>query len=318
MPLVSYTDIMKIYFIVPKESFLPTSDQMEAIKAMADVESFIHVGKLSELPSLIADDSQKIIAVDPDSFSWNLDVETLDKIPNVVAVCPSTTSFDWIGPDTLEESGIIGTNVPGFSADSVAEYVIAMAIDVSRRLPLVIKNGWDKGNDNSFLLKGRKIGVVGLGRIGGKVAELAHGIGMDVYYHSPNSSDDRFNKVSLEELFKQADVIVPTLVENEVTRGLITHEVLDSMKKDSVLVGINRVKDIWDEDYVLEKVKKGELRGYAFEGDNAKSLTEYEGNVWALPPMAWATEDSLNTLMQTWVDTILSVIEGEPINVITK
>jgi lactate dehydrogenase-like 2-hydroxyacid dehydrogenase len=208
--------------------------------------------------------------------------------------------------------------VPGFSLDAVAEYAVAMAIEVSRRLPMVVKNKWKANFDISkpVLLKDKIAGIIGLGRIGKRMAEICQGIGMKVIYWSRNSKDNRFKKVKLDELFKTSDVIMPALVESIETKKLIAKKQFDSMKKSAVLVGINRVKAIWDENYILEKVKKGEIAGYAMEGDNAKEPSTYEGNVWAVPPIAWYTQESLDNLMKIWVDNMIAFAKGKPQNVV--
>ena len=311
---------MKIYFLVPDgKDTVPTASQLDSIKEHAEIEIIPHKGKLAEIAKLKEDSSEKILAVDPDTFEWDLDAETLKEIPNVKGVCTSSTSFDWIKPTELKGMGILGINVPGFSSDSVAEYAVCMAIETARQLPMVIKNGWiPTPMDKPFLLKGKKAGVIGLGRIGKRMAEILQGIGMEVLYWSRSSTDARFKKVELDELFRQADLIMPALVENKETKQIITNARIDLMKPTSIFVGINRVKAIFDEDYLIQKVERGEIGGYAFEGDNRKSLEEYKDNIWALPPIAWATHDSLENLMQIWVDNIIALAKGQPQNVVNK
>jgi lactate dehydrogenase-like 2-hydroxyacid dehydrogenase len=311
---------MKIYFVVPTDKNLPTH-HMKTLKEKVEAVVVIHhVGKmadLKELAQLRNDPGEKIIAIDPASFEWDFDAQTLKDIPNVVAVCPSTTSFDWIKPIELKKLNIKGCNCPGFSSESVAEYAVCMAIDCARKLPIAIKNGWKLDfAERGMLLKGKKAGVIGLGRIGTKMAEKLQGLGMKVVYWSRQSTDERFTKIELDELFAGCDVIMPALVENEDTKQLITKERIDTMKSTAILVGINRVKEIYDETYVLQKVAQGELGGYAFEGENRQELDQYEGNVWALPPIAWQTQDSLDTLMEVWVKNMIATAEGKPQHVV--
>ena len=148
------------------------------------------------------------------------------------------------------------------------------------------------------------------------MAELCQGIGMEVIYWSRKSVDKRFKNVELDELFKTADLIMPALIENDDTKKIVTHQRLDLMKKTACLVGINRVRAIWDEKNVLEKVKNGEIAGYAFEGEDAKEPSAYEGNVWSLPAMAWFTKDALENLMRIWVENVKAAAEGNPQNVV--
>ena len=82
------------------------------------------------------------------------------------------------------------------------------------------------------------------------------------------------------------------------------------------MVGINRVRSLWDEEYVLAKVKNKEILGYAFDGENSGSMSDYEGNVLAIPAMIWFTKDSLENLMEIWVENVKKLAEGSPQNII--
>jgi lactate dehydrogenase-like 2-hydroxyacid dehydrogenase len=249
----------------------------------------------------------------------HLDAETLKDVPNVVGVCTSSTSFDWIKPSILKGLGIKACNCPGFSSDSVAEYSVCMAMETARQLPIIIKNGWQSGFlERGMLLKGKKAAVIGLGRIGTRMAEILQGVGMDVIYWSQNSEDKRFTKVELDELFKQADLVMPALVENEETSTLITRERIDMLNPTAIIVEINRMRALWDEEYVIEKVNKGELGGYSYEGDNRKSLESYKGNLWALPAIAWKTQESLDNLMTIFAQNIQGLADGKPQNVVNN
>lgn len=306
-----------VVFIVPAAENLPNQDLISDLEQVANVTNVIHTGKLSEVVDQVRNAQPSVLGLDPGSFEWQLDAATLSSLPSVKFVCTSSTSFDWMSPSQLSELGVKVCNAPGFSSDSVAEYAVCMAIEIARRLPLVIKNNWQTTwASPAVLLKGKKAGVIGLGRIGRRMAEILHGLGLEVVYWSRSSRDDRFTAVTLEELFQTSDVIMPALVENDQTQQLLTRALIDSAKPSALLVGIGRVKNLWDEAHILEKVAHNTLGGYAFEGENAKPITEYQGNVWPLPAMAWQSQDSLDSLMRIWVETIKSASLGQPIHVV--
>lgn len=308
---------MKFYFIVSSDEDTPAKTLLAKLDKLGKVVVIQHKGKLAKVEALKRDKEPKVIALDPGVFDWDLDFESIKTIPNVKAVCTSSTSFDWIKPKELRARGILACNVPGFSKDSVAEYALAMSIEVARRIPLMVKKNWQYDFSQSpMLLKGKVAGIIGLGRIGTRMAELCQGIGMRVIYWSRKTKDKRFKRVELDELFKTADLIMPALVENDETKKIITRKRLDLMKKTAILVGINRVRKIWDEAYVLDKAKKGEIAGYAFEGEDVKEPKTYKGNVWSLPAMAWYTKGSLEKLMEIWVDNIAAIAKGKPQNVV--
>lgn len=309
---------MNIYLIVSGKDAGISSEQQEKLQSHGKVITLTHKGRLANLKQLAKDQEGKILALDPTSFDWVLDVEELDKIPNVKAVITQSTSFDWIHPKELKEKGIIACNCPGFSAESVAEYALCMALEAARNLAMYIKNWKIDWGVKPMLLKGKTVGILGMGKIGKCMAEVMSGIGMNILYWSRKTRDERFVYAELPDLFKSADVLMPALVENSETKTLITKKLIDSMKPSALIVGINRVKVLLPEEYIIAKVNKDELSGYAFEGDNAKKLTSYKGNVWALPAMAWYTQESLNNLLQIWVDDIVSVAQGIPQNVVNS
>lgn len=308
---------MKFYLIVPNNKFGLTPAQEEKLKALGEIIIVPHKGKLAEISKLKNDPDEKIIGVDPDVFDWDLDVQALDNIPNVKAVCTSSTSFDWIKPKELKEKGILALNCPHFSTDAVAEYVVAMTIEGLRKTALHMKNNWKVDWDSKpMLLRGKTVGIVGLGTIGKRIAENMQGLGASVVYWSKNTRDKSFKYVELKELFKTADVVIPAMAVNEESKKVITNSLIDSMKNTALIVGINRVKSLFDQDYILEKVAKKEIGGYAFEGDDSKELKNYKGNVWTTPPIAWFTDKSLENLIDIWVNNMASVAQGNPQNVV--
>lgn len=308
---------MKIYFIVSSKEDTPSNELLDKLKSLGKVIVIRHKGKLAELKQLQKDQEPKVIGVDPGVFDWDLDIDAFKQIPSVKAVCTSSTSFDWLKPKELKKMGIIACNAPGFSTDSVAEYALCMAITVARRTSSVFGKEWGKYDFESappMLLKGKTAAIIGLGRIGTRMAEVCAGIGMKVIYWSRRSRDKRFKYVNLDKLFKTADVVMPALIENEKTKKIVTKKRLDSMKPTAILVGINRVKSIWDESCVLKKVQKKEIAGYAFEGENTNHPSTYKGNVWSLPAMIWFTKNSLENLMKVWVETVKATAQGKPQN----
>ncbi len=304
---------MKFYFIVSTNEDTPSKDLLNKLKAQGKVVIIRHKGQLSELKQLKNDQDEKVFGLDPQAFDWDLDAESFKNIPNVKAVCASSTSFDWLKPKTLKKLGIVACNVPGWSSDSVAEFALSMAINITRGLPMVIKNDWKYDLDDFLPLKlqGKTAGIVGLGRIGTRMAELCKGIGMNVIYWSRKSRDKRFKYVDIDKLFKQADLIMPALAENSHTKKIITHKRLDFMKSSAMLVGIERVRETWDEDYVFEKVKRGEIGGYALEGKGVKPLEKYKGNVLPLPGMAGYTKDAFQNLIKIWVENMIGAAKGK-------
>lgn len=294
---------MNLYLIVSSKWFKLTTEQQKILDKAGTVRIIHHKGKIGDIKELKSDKEPKVLAIDPDVVDWELDIEAFDAIPKIKAVCTQSTSFGWVKPEILEKRGIKVYNVPGFSTDSVAEYAIVLAMEAARRLPLHLKNMTLDWESKPMLLKSKTLGIAGLGHIGHRIAEIGKGIGMNVIYWSPNTRDKQFVYAELKDVFAKSDVLIPAFKDTEETKTLITHDLIDTLQPHSIVVGINRVKDLFDEKYIISRVEEGKLGGYSFEGDNVKDIKS-TANVWGVPSIAWYTKDSLDNLLDGWVRNV--------------
>jgi phosphoglycerate dehydrogenase-like enzyme len=159
------------------------------------------------------------------------------------------------------------------------------------------------------------LGIIGFGSIGSAIANQAKAIGMEVVYWNRTKLATEFKQVNeISDIFTSVDFLTVCLPENEETRSLIKKEHIDMMKKSAIIIGLNRIKLLMDEEYIISKVANGELFGYGFEGDDAQSPTTYKGNVWAVPPVAWFTDESIDSLNQIWIENIKNYIDKKETN----
>lgn len=300
---------MKIFIISPNID-TQLSGHLEALKSAGEVALVKDVQPLEEIAELYAGDEPRVVAIDPDFSDWQFPNEVIDRIPNLRAICLQTTSFSWVDIDHCKQKGIPVTNLRGFSSIAVAEWVVMLTLTLARRLPVVIKDGWklDYEKHRGFELRGKKAGVIGLGRIGTAVAENLQGLGMDVQYWSKNSEDERFTKVELSELMSSSDVIVSAVAHNDETETLLSDELVQSMKPTALLVDITH--PIYNTELVLQLAAEGKIGGYAFE-DEKNTFGHYEGNVWNGPALAWCTDESMSNNAQQWIDSIVSAARGD-------
>lgn len=301
---------MKTFIISPNADTLFTDELKAKLKATnSEVLVTQEVKPFDQVEGLMIGDEERIVAIDPDFCDWNVPNEVVDKIPNLKAICLQTTSFSWIDIDHLKEKGIPVMNLRGFSTTAVAEWAIMMALIVAKRVPLVIKAGWEQDytQHQGVELKGKTAGVVGLGSIGKAIAEKCQGLGMEVIYWSKNTRDDRFKYAELNELMAMADFIFPATAKNNETKGLITDEMLRSMKPTSIFV--SDVHEVYNHDLLLELVKEKKIFGYAFEKANP-DFNSFEGNVFAGPELAWCTDGSMKRNGEQWVESIVNAVNG--------
>jgi glycerate dehydrogenase len=261
-----------------------------------------------DIPGILVAE-EKILALDPDFCDWKVEDAILEKIPNLKAIVLQTTSFSYLNTELAKSKGIPVVNLRGFSTNAVAEWAILMALNVARKVPLVIKDGWkqDFAKHQGFELKGETAGVIGLGRNGTAIAERCLGLGMRVQYWSKDSHDERFVSVGLSELMETSDVIFPAFAKNEETEHLLSEELLQKMKKTAIFIQTVHVPQ---KEIILEMVKRGDLFGYGFE-EGKGGFTNYEGNVWAGPELAWCTKESVQKNGEIWLEAIIQASKGD-------
>lgn len=303
---------MKIFIISPNAESMFSKDHHDVLSAAGDVTIFSEIKPFDQLAELYEGNEPRIVAVDPDFSEWKFPNEVIDKIPNLKAIVLQTTSFSWMDVEHAAQKDIPVVDLRGFSSIAVAEWATFMALAVARRVPVVIKDDWklDYEKHRGFEMRGKTAGIVGLGNIGTAIAENMAGLGMNVQYWSRNSEDARFKKVSLEDVIKTSDVIFVSLAINAETRGLITDDMLNTIKPTSVLVNITEIGAIYNNESLLKLVADGKVGGYAFE-DEKGPFGKYEGNVWNGPALGWCTNESMSKNAQQWVEAIVAATKGD-------
>jgi phosphoglycerate dehydrogenase-like enzyme len=300
---------MKIFILSPNIKTLFDKKQLSALKKSGDVVFQDKIVPFDKVKDLFEGDEDRVLAIDPDFCDWKVPNEIIKKIPNLKVVVLQTTSFSWIDVDFAKKLKIPVVNLRGFSSIAVAEWATMMAMNVARRMPIVIKDKWilDYAKHQGIELRGKTAGVIGLGNIGTAIAENLQGLGMNVQYWSKKSKDKRFKSVSLANLMKTSDLIMPAVAQNDETKGLITDTMLRSMKKSAIFVSI--VHHVYNHDLLLKLAKKGDIYGYGYEGK--PEMLKHKGNVWAGPELAWCTEDSMRKNAERWVEAIITASKGK-------
>lgn len=315
---------MKAFIFDPLWDELITDELQKKIEA-SGLELLVtkEIAPLSESKSLFAGDEEKILCVNPDYVNWNLSSDDYKDIPNLKAILTASTGFEWVEKEAAKKLGIPICNVVNFNAQSVAEWAIMMMLNLARQTPRLIKNGFPLDFDKDYMkyrgveLKGKTVGIIGLGNIGEAIAERAQGLGMKVIYWSKSPKQNSYQLKELDELFKTADVIFPTMAKNEETLSIITESLIQSMKPSAMIVDI--AHGLFKKELVLEMVANGMLFGFGFEDKKPANFNQYKGNIWAAPEYAWATDKSMQNCMTKWVENMVSAAQGKfPNNVISR
>jgi lactate dehydrogenase-like 2-hydroxyacid dehydrogenase len=299
--------IMKIVILSPEGEQYFTDEQRARLGSTGQIIYVSQIRPITSIPELQGDD-EKIIGLDPDFVGWKFTKEDIDTILNLKAICVQSTSFSWVDVEYAKTKNIPVTNIRNYSTEAVAEFALMMTLVVARKMPLVIKDNYkqDYVKHQGVELKGKRAGIIGLGNIGKRYAELCSGIGMEVVYWSRASRDDRFRFVELTELMSTCDVLFPAMAKNEDSLKIITDDLLSSIKSSAILVSVSKH---YNHQLVLDLAQSSKIYGYAFEEDNGNP-NNYQGNVLALPSIAWATDGSRKLNAELWTEVIVNAAKG--------
>lgn len=306
---------MNIYITYERSFF--TEKQIENLSKYAKLiflESYFDLDSAEYLK----DDEEKILMADPEWYHWNLRKDHISKIKNLKAICINTTAFDWIDGEYCNNNGIIVTHTPKYSTDSVAEYAIFLMMCVAKKLPIQIKTNYKMEYNHEMLnteIRDKTVGIIGLGTIGTRIAELCSNLGMKVIYWSKNKKENSYQRVEVDEIFKKADYIIPTFATNDETRKLITDERIEMMSGNNLINIIINPVEIYNHNLVLEKAGKNEI-GYAFEIYDDKTLNDFKGNVMATAPYSFYTKESIDRLVELWCNNTIGILNNNLQNVV--
>jgi D-3-phosphoglycerate dehydrogenase len=243
-----------------------------------------------------------------------LNEEVLNKFPNIKYIISATTGQDHLDINSIKQKKIQLITLKGEdnflrTIPSTAEHTWALLLTLIRNIndasAHVRSGGWNRDDYKGFQLKNKKIGIIGLGRIGEMIAKYAKVFDMDVLYFDPYVENNDYKRMdSLLSLVKTSDIISIHVHLNSSTEKLISKDILFHVKKGAFLINTSRGK-ILDEVAVVEALEDKTLSGVAVdvlseEIDNniTKSALwkcQEDHNVIITPHIAGATYDAMWT-----------------------
>jgi D-3-phosphoglycerate dehydrogenase / 2-oxoglutarate reductase len=250
--------------------------------------------------------------------------------PRLRAIVRHGVGLDMIPVPAATARGIPVANLPGSNTQAVAEYVIAAMLHLRRGLATMDRvlrsDGWSTSRalaDRTLELGGGTCGIVGVGAIGGRVAELARAFGMRVLglARRPETLPVHVEAADKATLFTQSDAVVLCCPLTDETRGLVDAATVASMKHGALLMNIARGPVI-DTGAVLAALREGRLGGAALDVHDRQPLTGSEPvfdapNLLLTPHVAGITDSSMRAMSRFAVDTVLALLRGErPANVV--
>ena len=249
----------------------------------------------------------------------------LDAAPELRLVCEAATGVNNIDLEACRERNIPVRNVAGYSTDSVVQTTFMHILSLMGNAPYfdnTVKDGtYSKGTlftdvSRPYIeMKGKRIGIVGMGAIGTGVARVAEAFGMDVVYYSTSGTGHckEWPSISLGELMSTSDVISIHAPYNERTAGLIGAGELAMMKPSAIIVNMGR-GGIVDETALAEVIDNDLIGGAALDvftkeplpGDSPLLRTRHPEKLRFTPHTAWASTEALTRLVNCIADNIRS------------
>lgn len=253
----------------------------------------------------------------------------MDLPENLLAVARAGAGVNNIPLDACAQKGIVVFNTPGANANGVKELVIAGMLLASRDIVGGIE--WVKDNkaDENIAknaekakknfagteIQDKKLGIIGLGAIGVKVANVAKHMGMEVYGYDPyvsvdaawNLSRDVKHVLNVEEIYNTCDIITVHVPLLDSTKGMISTEAISHMKDGVIL--LNFARDLLvDEKAVLEAIRAGKVRKYVSDFPNP--TTSGQDGVIVIPHLGASTEESEDNCAKMAVKEMMDYLEN--------
>jgi lactate dehydrogenase-like 2-hydroxyacid dehydrogenase len=244
--------------------------------------------------------------------------ELIDQFPHLKAICSLGVGYDSIDVKHAQKKGIQVSNTPDVLNDCVADLAFGLLLATARRLGhaerYVRANQW--GGNTAFPLgvkvSHKKLGIVGLGRIGMAIAQRAAGFDMDIRYHNRNARNDvdYTYEPTLVGLAEWADFLVVATVGGPSTRRLINKKVLQALGPNGAIINISRGSVI-DEEALVDVLSKGELGGAGLDvyedEPNVPDALKSMDNVVVLPHIASATMETRRAMAKLVLDNAEAV-----------
>jgi len=259
------------------------------------------------------------------------DRSTIGALPKLKYIGVTATGYNNVDLDAASQKGIVVTNVPTYGTDSVAQMVFALLLELTQKVgyhsQTVHEGRWSNSSNFCYWdfplieLAGLTMGIVGCGRIGQATARLANAFGMKVQGFDAIPFECDFIKfASLEEIFKQSDVISLHCPLTPETQGIINTANLSLMKRTAFLINTSRGLLVNEQDLAdalnQERIAGAGVDVLSIEPPKPDNPLLSAKNCIITPHIAWATKSARQRLMNLVIDNIRAYVAGNPQNVV--
>lgn len=262
--------------------------------------------------------------------------EAINELTSLKFIGVLATGYNIVNTEAAKAKGVIVSNVPGYGTNSVVQMTIALLLElclrVQRHSDAVMEGKWARSSDWCFWdyplveLSGKTMGIIGFGRIGRQVGDVATAFGMNIVGNSRHWTDQsqrkNFRWAEVPELLAQSDVVSIHCPLFPETKGLVNKESLMTMKKTAFLLNTSRGPIVVDED-LAEALNSEVIAGagidvLSVEPPSADNPLFKAKNCIITPHISWATKEARIRLMDITVSNLSAFINGNPVNVVNN
>ena len=261
--------------------------------------------------------------------------ETLDKCPGVRMIAVLATGYNVVDYDYAGEKGIPVVNVPTYGTASVAQFAIALLLEICQHVAhhseAVHAGRWENAEDWCFWdyplieLAGKTMGIIGFGRIGQTTGRIAKALGMTVLASGSRETEAGraiAEYVDRDELFARSDVVVLHCPLFPDTAGIINRDTIAKMKDGVILINNSRGGLLVEQD-VADALNSGKILAAGLDVVSTEPIRADNPllkakNCLITPHISWAPKEARQRILDITVDNIRAFLAGEPINVVNR
>ena len=319
------------------------------MKAVMLDENFLNRGDLSwekmrqiegldfEVYEEVPVDQIPVVCADADILLCNhtdITREIIDSLPKLKYIAKVATGYNDIDIAAAKERGIPVSNTPGYGTMSVAQYTMALILEICHHVwahnTALHEKDWDHTEQFCFWnyklieLNGKTLGIVGFGQIGAQVAKMAQSFGMKILVYTrtpkPELESETLHFVSFGELLERSDFISLHIPAFESTRGMICKESIAKMKDGVYLINTARGVLINEQD-LADALNSGKIAGAALdvltdEPPRNDNPLLHAKNCIITAHIAWATPEARLNMLEIATDNVARYMKGELVNIV--
>lgn len=254
-----------------------------------------------------------------------IDKNFIDTLPNLKYIGLLATGYGTTDTEYAKQKGITVCNIPGYATEAVSEWVFALIIEHLRNLEsarkVARKGDYSGDGFSSMEIKGKKFGVIGLGRIGARVVEIAQAFGAEIVYWSRNRKKGLEKKgikyESIENVVSKSDFLSLHLNKNNETEGTINKKLVGLIKSGAIFINVSPMELI-DFNALEKRLKKDDIT-FIFDHpdemkpEDVKKLAKYD-NCIVYPPIGFVTKEARAAKQEIFITNIEKYLENKTIN----